>query len=216
MKIFDVNWKAVTAGPSPHNNERTEVFLLGCKKALEGNPCKGCFNQATWNANLATIEDTPEEAAENIFKYAPNKYITIGGGEPTDQIDELIIFTRLLKEKGYHVMMYTWRSLYAIIKGEYSEDFKLKFLTLMNSIDILVDGEFQEENKLYIHDQSDGLFGSVGSGNQIIWDVKAYHESKRIVGQKMFNLTALQLNEHNELMFTVKNKDQKEIIELGG
>ena len=28
LLLRDVKWKVTTAGPSPHNNERTELFLL--------------------------------------------------------------------------------------------------------------------------------------------------------------------------------------------
>ena len=44
LLIRDLKWSVKTAGPSPFNNERTELFLLGCKKAMSGKPCKGCFN----------------------------------------------------------------------------------------------------------------------------------------------------------------------------
>ena len=39
IRLFDISWKCKTAGPSPINNERIEVFLLGCKKAAIGHPC---------------------------------------------------------------------------------------------------------------------------------------------------------------------------------
>lgn len=217
MKIFDVNWHAVTAGPSPDKNQRTEIFLLGCEKAMSGNPCKGCFNKATWDASLAKYEHDPKDAALNAIKFSPNKYVTIGGGEPTDQIEDLLVFTKILKEHDYHIMMYTWRSLYDIIEGKYGDIFKSQFIQLIQQIDILVDGEFIPEQKLYIHDSPDGLFGSVGSGNQIIWDLKNSHQSfEEIIGFKMECLDSIGLSNKDELFYALKQEYKIEKIQLGG
>ena len=56
-----------------------------------GDACPNCFNSITWNANKAEFSWDPVEVAERINIMAPNKYITIGGGEPLDQIDNLTI-----------------------------------------------------------------------------------------------------------------------------
>ena len=111
IKLRDVRWSVETAGPSPFDNKRTELFLLGCKKAMSGNPCKGCFNSTTWDASKALESHDPIKMAKHINDNAPNKYITIGGGEPTDQIDNLIILCKELKKYGFHIMMYTWKEL---------------------------------------------------------------------------------------------------------
>ena len=97
IRLFDINWKCKTAGPSPINNERIEVFLLGCKKAAIGHPCPGCFNSITWNDSIAEYSWNPEELADKIANYTTNRYITIGGGEPTDQIKYLIPFAENLR-----------------------------------------------------------------------------------------------------------------------
>ena len=110
LKIFDIKWQVTTAGPSPNGNKRIEVFLLGCQKAMKGYACKGCFNSPTWDASKAEWSWDPIELADMINEKCDpnNKYITIGGGEPTDQIRKLIPFTKRLKEHGFHIMMYTW------------------------------------------------------------------------------------------------------------
>ena len=33
LKVFDVKWTSITAGPSPDSNRRTEIFLWGCNIA---------------------------------------------------------------------------------------------------------------------------------------------------------------------------------------
>ena len=80
LKVFNIKLKTTTAGPSPDGNQRVELFLLGCKKAMYGDACPGCFNSITWNADKAEFSWDPVEVAERINIIAPNKYITIGGG----------------------------------------------------------------------------------------------------------------------------------------
>ena len=80
LSIFDIKLEATTAGPSPDNNKRTEVFLLGCKKAHQGDPCPGCFNSITWDTSRVEFTRDPVELAAFLNEITPNKYITIGGG----------------------------------------------------------------------------------------------------------------------------------------
>ena len=80
IRVFDIKLVATTAGPSPDNNVRTEIFLLGCDKAMGGDPCPVCFNSVTWNDSIAEWSYNPVELAAELNKITPNKYITIGGG----------------------------------------------------------------------------------------------------------------------------------------
>lgn len=212
LKLFDINWKCHTAGPSPiNNNERVEVFLLGCKKAAMGHACPGCFNSITWDASKAEFSWNPIELADKIADYTSNRYITIGGGEPTDQIEDLIIFCKRLKERGFHVLIYTWKELCVnndnkeytfkqnIFNYDYTND-TLRPTELMNHIDMVIDGEFKQEEKLYINDCKDGLYGSVGSGNQGIYNVKT---NKKIY---MRELKGIQLDTDNNLKYIYKGE----------
>lgn len=186
IKLRECQWTVTTAGPSPFNNERTELFFLGCKKAMDGNPCQGCFNSTTWDASRAQWTHDPVKMAEHINRNAPHKYITIGGGEPTDQIDNLIILCRELKKYDFHIMIYTWKDLKSILanytiavhrNGTIEHELinnseKDKFDELLNYIDIVVDGQYKEEERLWDGTKGDGLISSIGSGNQIIWDIR--------------------------------------------
>ena len=188
IRLFDIKWNAETAGPSP-NGTRIEVFLLGCDKAMQGNPCKGCFNSITWDKGKAEWSWDPIELANMINDGCdPNhKYITIGGGEPTDQIENLIPFTKRLKEHGFHIIMYTWREFKDIfkirglndditfIKHELYDD----FIKLLRNIDIVIDGQFIQEERLYQQDLGDGMLNSIGSGNQRIWDIKESNDTHK-------------------------------------
>lgn len=208
LLLRDCNWSVKTAGPSPYNNERTELFLLGCRKAIEGNPCKGCFNSSTWDNSKAQWSHNIELMAEHINNNAPNKYITIGGGEPTDQIDNLILLCKELKEKyGFHIMIYTWRSLKAMLKndsqGIHIENLDIKTKELLKCIDIVVDGEFKEEERLWDGQKGDGLISSVGSGNQIIWDIK------NSIGYEMKSLNGISIDKNtNNLIYDIKKENK--------
>lgn len=188
LRIFDIKWEVTTAGPSP-NNKRIEVFLLGCEKAMNGNPCKGCFNNVTWDKSLATIARDPIEIADMINEKCDpnNKYITIGGGEPTDQLDYLIPFVKRLKEHDFHIIMYTWRQVQKIMElthisyDLYMQNpenkifkelfFATKFREAVKYIDVIIDGEYKEEERLWDISNSNTARNFVGSGNQIIWDL---------------------------------------------
>lgn len=173
MYIYNVSWKANTAGPSPHDNERTELFLLGCQKAAQGNPCAGCFNSQTWYVDKdKAIFQTPYQVAEQLLKYMPNKYLTIGGGEPLDQIKELIVLCEILKSHGIHIIIYTWRYIKAILSKQYGASFYDDFIALSKYADVFIDGPYKKEKCTYRRDTADGFLNSIGSSNQHIILVK--------------------------------------------
>lgn len=196
MYIFDVNWAAQTAGPSPYNNERTELFLLGCEKARSGNACKGCFNSVTWNIPSDATYYEPEACAENIIKYAPNHFVTIGGGEPTDQIKDLIVVCKILKENDFHVLCYTWRDSLKALNGEYGEDFKKDFLALLSYVDGFIDGEFILEQRCYDTSKNDGLFNSIGSANQRL----VIKDKNKIVLYPIGDIEKISFNKTEEML----------------
>lgn len=219
--LRECNWSVKTAGPSPFNNERTELFLLGCNKAMSGNPCKGCFNSTTWDNSKALWSHDPIKMAEHINNNAPHKYITIGGGEPTDQIDNLIILCRELKKYDFHIMMYTWRDLKHSLRfnkinanlDENDEDLILcgKLNTLLHYVDIVVDGEYKEELRMWDGTKEDGLISSVGSANQTIWDIRDK------IGYKMGDIEGLFLREitrPDDLQYVIKHNARE--YKLGG
>lgn len=211
LKVFDITLRSYTAGPSPDNNSRTEVFLLGCKKAMEGDGCPGCFNSTTWDISKAQWAYDPVELAAELNEIAPNKYITIGGGEPTDQIDDLIILCRELKKYDFHILVYTWRELDKALKDYTLPDmsdnnnkypitsFKMK--ELLQYIDILIDGEYDATERLYKDEATDGFYGSVGSGNQKVWDVP------NMDFRYMRDINGLKINEYNHLIYSEIKKE---------
>lgn len=80
---------------------RTVLFMQGCNIH-----CKGCQNKSTWDINKGkeiSIDDLVDELKQKVF----NKKITISGGEPLVQKDELVILIDKLAEEGFDIALYT-------------------------------------------------------------------------------------------------------------
>ena len=201
LRIWNIDWEVDTAGPSPNMNNRVELFLKGCNKA-SNNPCKGCFNDMIWDKSAETLHD-PKTVAVQINKCAPNKYISISGGEPLDQIDGLIELCSELKKFDFHILVYTHYELKTLLKNNLDN----KVLKLLDNVDILVDGPYVEKLNIYDLSKDDGLHNSVGSSNQIVWDVKYYNDNdnSQLTGIKAEYLNMLSLTIENDLVYGVKN-----------
>lgn len=160
LRLFDVLWKTKNAGPSPDDNRRTELYFGGCKRAMSGNPCPGCFNPLLWNGDVCRPR-TPESVVRSLDANFIPKYITIVGGEPTDQLDGLKELSRLLKEHGYHIMLFTWRGVEWVKQNLNDKE--------ISNFDIIVTDPYVESERIYNVNRDDGIHNVVGSGNQRIW-----------------------------------------------
>ena len=168
MYIYDIKWTTQTAGPSPCCNQRTELFLLGCQKAMLGHPCPGCFNQSLWQVPKQAKTYTPQTVAKQIIKFAPQPFLTIGGGEPLDQIEELITLCYLLKQEGFHIICYTWRDIQKALINQYGLAFLQSLLKLIMYVDAFIDGPYENDKRIYQENIQDGFLDSIGSSNQHI------------------------------------------------
>ena len=178
---------------------------------MEGDGCPGCFNSTTWDISKAQWAYDPVELAAELNEIAPNKYITIGGGEPTDQIDDLIILCRELKKYDFHILVYTWRDLCKARKEYTLPDMtdnnnkypiaSFKINELLQYIDILIDGEYDATERLYKDEATDGFYGSVGSGNQKVWDVP------NMDFRYMRDINGLKINKYNYLIYSEIKKE---------
>lgn len=226
IRLRDIRWSVKTAGPSPDDNLRVELFLLGCKRAMIGQPCKGCFNSSTWN-NKAEWTHDPVLMAKHINNMAPNKYITIGGGEPLDQIDNLIILCRELKKYGFHIIVYTWRNIDIIVEGMpiytlgtpyrhgLSEELydltkevgRTRLRDLIDTVNVIIDGEYKEEERMWDGSKADGLLSSIGSGNQRVIDIKKEGTATITIGPYMRDIKSLKLGRDNKLEIELKENE---------
>lgn len=188
VRLYDIIWSTKFGGPSPCG-VRTELYFGGCKKALEGNPCNGCFNPKLWD-NLKCIPKDPQEIVNLLNAHNIPKYITVVGGEPTDQINGLIDLTKLLQENGYHIILFSYKKLLELQKEPYADIFKY--------IDILIDGEYDSSKRIY-DDHIPGIYKTIGSKNQCIFDVKT---SKYVPAG---NVLKFAINNDNSTLLELKN-----------
>lgn len=164
MYLFDVRYDVSTAGPGL----RTEVYFSGCSKALSGNPCKGCFNTLLWKKQNGFYSDV-DTLVKKVVDFTPQKLISFCGGEPTDQLDELIKVCEKLKKYNFNILVYTYK---------YFSEIKYikKYIPLFENIDILIDGVYQEKNRIYNTTSKNWIYRSIGSSNQNI--IKFSHKER--------------------------------------
>ena len=115
---------------------RFVLWTQGCSKG-----CKNCFNPETWNNNIFK-----ELSAKQIFELIKNfevDGITISGGDPLEQENELLELLFLLKEiklpKG--IILFTGFTFDEIKRNPIRE-------RCLSYIDVLIDGRYIDELKI--------------------------------------------------------------------
>lgn len=123
--------------------ERFTLWTQGCSKG-----CKNCFNPETWSFSINKTMSV--ERIFNIIKDLDVSGVTITGGDPFEQPEELFNLLLLLEglnlSKG--VIVFTGYTI-----DEINKDFLLR--KSLSYIDVLIDGRFFEERRI-----SSGLRGS--------------------------------------------------------
>lgn len=143
MKIHYISPISLANGPG----RRMVVWTSGCSIG-----CKGCFNPTTHPA--AGTEMRPEEIA-GIWESNRAAYdldgLTISGGEPTDQSEELGILCRAVRKTCDSIVVFSGRYQTQICKmGDFS---------FLKSIDVLIAGPYMasrpESGRLYGSDNKE-------------------------------------------------------------
>ena len=140
---------------------RFTIFTQGCS-----HHCKGCHNPHTWSYDGGTAADLDvlyESVAENPILSG----VTLSGGEPFDQAQALIPLVKRYKDARIEVAAYSGYTFEELC----ADPDKKELLALC---DILIDGEFIEEEKSL-------ELKFRGSANQRILDVKASLEAGQAV-----------------------------------
>lgn len=161
MHVAAVRGNSLTAGLSP-TGTRTEVFLAGCKMALSGHPCQGCFNSGLWDST-GWPEVTVDELCDDVLA-ENNKYVTIVGGEPLDQYEELVLLCGLLKENGCHIVLITHYTF-----EELCEDYQ----DILPYINVVIDGKYDCSKRIFDEVARPGVHQVIGSSNQ-----RFFHKSE--------------------------------------
>ena len=158
LRVASVRPQSTTAGLSPNEDKRTEVFLAGCRMALSGHPCPGCFNVDLWDPKYFP-EVSPAELLEDV-KNAGNKYVTVVGGEPLDQYEELVLFLTLLKDNDYHTVLITHYVMDVI---------KMSYPDVLPLVNVIIDGTYNAKKRIFDEVDVPGVTHVIGSSNQKFW-----------------------------------------------
>ena len=142
---------------------RLVLWVSGCD-----HHCKECHNPETWDENSGQLFD--ENVKNEILEYLKNGYvdgITLSGGDPLypKNRDILTALCKEIKEK------YPNKSIWCYTGFDFEQ---VKDLSIMNYIDILVDGEFKIDLK-------DTKLHWRGSSNQRIINIPETLKSNNIV-----------------------------------
>lgn len=166
---------------------RVSLFVSGCR-----HHCKECFNPETWDFRYG--KPYTEETKKEILEACAPNYISglsILGGEPfepenTPNVLKLILeFKKQFPEKD--IWCYTGYKLEELLRGELRTNHDLRIVNkdeayiikrTLETIDVLIDGEFHIEKK-------DLNLRFRGSSNQRVIDVPATLISKEIVLKKL-------------------------------
>lgn len=141
---------------------RDTVFLQGCP-----HHCKGCHNPQTWDYGGG--EEMSVQEILDLLSNSSND-ITISGGEPLEQFDELMhLLEAIRKNTNKRVWLYTGY----IFNFELCSDIYVLNL-LSNYVDVLIDGRFVKSLT--------GDYQFKGSSNQRLIDLpKSVKENKIIL-----------------------------------
>lgn len=163
MKYLNITSPDIENGPGC----RVTLWIPGCT-----HRCPGCHN--AWTADYNQGQEFTQDTYEELCSILDKPYIkglTISGGDPLDQNDEVLtdlcqlVFD--IKEKFPYkdIWLYT---------GYMIEQLKGIQLDILNYVDVLVDGPFIREWK-------DTTLPFRGSLNQRIIDLKTPHNYANIL-----------------------------------
>lgn len=132
---------------------RTSIYAAGCP-----NRCPGCHNPESWDINrgrwMTTGEILEKVLADNFAD------VTFSGGDPMYQAEGFAELARAIKDKSdKNIWCYTGYTFEILLRNP-------RQTQLLQYIDVLVDGKFQQELK-------DESLCFRGSRNQRLIDVPA-------------------------------------------
>ena len=131
MKISVLKVIGNTAADGP--GLRTSVYLAGCS-----HHCPGCHNPQSWDINNGRKVEI-DDLIEEIESYG-NKKVTITGGDPFDQPEQLYELLRMLKRRDCDIQIWVYTGYqFDYILSDYSKSVILQY------VDGLVDGPFIQE-----------------------------------------------------------------------
>lgn len=153
---------------------RVSLFVSGCR-----HHCKGCFNEVAWDFDYGEPFDI--EARSKVIEALLPDYIrgiTFLGGEPLDprNVDNVAMMISQIKNNpllsNKDIWVYTGYTMDAL--RQFIVDGNMRYVYILKSIDVLVEGPFIEEQKNL-------MLRFRGSANQRIIDMKKTAECNEII-----------------------------------
>jgi anaerobic ribonucleoside-triphosphate reductase activating protein len=140
-----------------HIEEHSFIYGPGCRFVIWSQGCSircnGCWNKEMWNFEIKN-EISANELFELIVKEKKLiEGVTILGGEPFDQYEELLILVKLIRETELNIIIYTGYTQNELVDKKNTEIF--------NYLDILISEKYDKSLRI-----TNG--GLIGSSNQRI------------------------------------------------
>lgn len=148
---------------------RTVLWTQGCS-----HHCRGCHNPQTHAFDQGFEMDT-EEIKQTLAQLEGQDGITLSGGDPFFQVDACLDLAQFCKKNHLNIWCYTGFTFEELLQLSKS---KPSIKKLLEHIDVLVDGKFEEDKKSM-------SLPFRGSSNQRILDVsKSLKQNKPIEIEK--------------------------------
>ena len=143
---------------------RVSIFMQGCSFH-----CKNCFNKETWDFKGG--KEFTDKTIKEVLDLCSKEHIkglSILGGEPMhpNNIDGTTSLAKAFKEKYPEKNLWVWSGF------KFDEDLKNK--EVLNYVDVLVDGVYQDE----LHDPT---LKWKGSANQRVINVQESMKADNII-----------------------------------
>lgn len=125
MRIMDIIPGTSVDGPGL----RTSVYFAGCH-----HHCPGCHNPSTWDpqgGREMSVDEVMAVVEDNGFN------VTLTGGDPMYQVDEIMPLCKALRDAGYNIWLYTGFTIEEIRADA-------KFARILGAVDAIVDGPYVE------------------------------------------------------------------------
>lgn len=165
VRLSGIAYESLVNGPGL----RRVFFAQGCK-----HNCKGCFNPETHDFKGGEEFDI-DPLIEDVKNNPMIKGVTFSGGDPLEQGESFAYMAKRFKDIGLNIWVFTGYKFEYILENL---DKISGWRELVENIDVLVDGRFEEALK------EDSLKFK-GSSNQRIIDVKSSLEERKI---NLFNV----------------------------
>ena len=132
MKVARILYPVTVLGPG----KRIAIWLAGCSKR-----CSGCANPELWDG-----ENYPDMELQNLIDALQMLYekadeqvdgITISGGEPFEQAEELLALVSYLRKWTEDILIFSGKTYEELMQEETSAN-------ILDKIAVLVDGEYRE------------------------------------------------------------------------